>query len=223
MAQTVTHAAATLSWIDPRSGLPKTDVGDPGGIVTRDTILGRSGYRFANFLEASVTIDDDGNFVGPQFTQDSGLRVSMSALGQMPVGLPTKQSITTLPDAVVFKQTTGASTKTPEKIGWLIGGFIGATLAHAIEGFPPIWTEVMLRILPDGTAQVRFLRHSLFPSVSFYAEQPHGQVQNFAKARPTFDGVPTLARWQAEGWGTLKSSGPDGPVGGNPWGELNTM
>jgi hypothetical protein len=223
VAQTITHAAATLSWIDPRAPLPKTDIGDPGGVVTRDFILGMSGYRFANFLEASVTIDDDGNFMGPQFTQDSGLRMSISAFGQMPVGLPTKQSINTLSDVVVFKQTVGASTKTPEKIGLLLGGFLGATLAHAIEGFPPIWTELILRIFPDGTAQAQFLRHSLFPSVSFYAEPSHVLGPNFFKARPNFDGVPTLNRWQAEGWGTLKSSGPTGPVGGNPWGELNTM
>ena len=55
-----TFGVASLSWIDPGSGLPEVDKGgDPGTNIRRCDVVGLVLYRFANFLEGSVTFDDE--------------------------------------------------------------------------------------------------------------------------------------------------------------------
>ena len=55
-SRTVT-SAASFSWIDPKTGLPKVDKGGAGRSIHRDEIFTGARFRFANYLEAVVDID----------------------------------------------------------------------------------------------------------------------------------------------------------------------
>ncbi|MEM0995942.1 MAG: hypothetical protein AAGN35_02635 [Bacteroidota bacterium] len=83
---------------------------------------------------------------------------------------------------------------------WL-GGATGEKAASAAISFPPIWTEVGLRVYADGRINRRMIRHSLFPSVHFYGASNYAGGLNYL----ALDAEQTS--WQNGGWG-----------GGNPWG-----
>jgi len=110
-------------------------------------------------------------------------------------------------------------------IGALIGGLGGEVAAHQITGFPPIWSEIQISIYQDGRITYELLRHSLFPSLTFYT--PDSNQADLYKRTPVnaagstyYDGMPNLERWQAEGWGTLPEDSVSGPTRGNPWGDF---
>jgi hypothetical protein len=67
---------------------------------------------------------------------------------------------------------------------------------------------------PAGRWTGRLLRHSYFPSVSFYRLDRSGTYQQAER----YDGVPHYGLWKAEGWGPADDSTAAGPTRGNPWG-----
>lgn len=148
---------------------------------------------------------------------------------------------------MIFQQTTGARTVSPEAIGQIagqlagsagnialgpLGGQIGRKVAHEVSGFPPIWTTVRLTIFADGRFDGKVVCNSLFPSMSFYemravmgaAAGKGGGTATVSRANTsynqigaTYDARPSLDRWKTEGWGTLAPNA-SGPSPGNPWG-----
>ena len=228
-ATTWTHSVASMSWIDSKTGLPEVDPRDPGPETTRRSIQANLGYRFANFLEAFIIVDDEsGYIVGHGFTPASGIYRSLS-FAELPsrFWVPIR-SVKLGREPVVFRQIVGAQTKSPEIIGDSFGP-VGWIAAHEYTGFPPIWTELQLSMYSNGTFDTEILRYSLFPSMNAYREifvfdqdpisgqrffwQPQGDYARFSR----YDAVPHLEEWKRDGWGTINSSATSGPVAGNPF------
>jgi hypothetical protein len=252
-------AIATLSWIDPKTGLPEVDsAGAPGRIIARSTILAKAGYRFSNFLEAWIEVDAGASaIIGANFSPISGMYRGPSYWGTDSAEVGNiGQKITHTQQAATFRQVVGCRTMAPEKIGRtsgavagvlayggaalpplaLIAGAVGyksgRKLAEEVKVFPPIWTELELTINLKGSFTHKLLRHSLFPSVSYYAQvpAPPGLViysglntTRYAYALNTYyDAVPVLDTWYEKGWGSAAASGNIGQPGGaatpgNPW------
>jgi hypothetical protein len=252
----ITRGIATLSWIDPATGLPEVDsAGDPGSIVSYGRIIAEAGYRFSHLLEAWLEVDTTaGAIIGGNFAAASGIYRAPSYLGlaSAPVGNIGRTINRTNPKAVTFRQLVGCRTESPEKIGrgagaaggglagftstglnpigGIVGAYVGSKVGHGtaqeVKAFPPIWTELELTINIDGTFTHKLLRHSLFPSVSYYAQvvTPAGYVVSGSYSRQgSYDAVPMLDAWYEGGWG-LAGGGPitwrpgDAPTPGNPWG-----
>jgi len=112
-------------------------------------------------------------------------------------------------------------------IGAIVGGIAGEITAHQVTGFPPIWSELKISIFNDGRATIELLRHSLFPSLSFYVPDPstpNTYIRTPVAGGATFyDGMPNLARWKAEGWGPMRGGTTSGPTPGNPWGDTHGL
>jgi len=230
----IQRAIATLSWIDPKSGLPEVDKGgDPGLQINRSDILGLKLYRFSNFLEAWLEVDTGANaIIGGNFSNASGMYRGPSFLGteSAPIG-DIGRRIVRMPAAVTFRQIVGCRTEAPEKIGSGVGGTvgqivagplggyigdkIGRTAAEAAKVFPPIWTELEMTINLDGTFTHKLLRHSLFPSVSYYAPGPTGDPV-YVRQTTSYGAVPMLDTWYEKGWGPAVPGG-GAPTPGNPW------
>lgn len=123
----IIKSCASLSWIDPETGLPEVDHGGhPGASINRKRILGEKVYRFSNFLEAAITIDDNGQITGTRFTTASGMYRSPSFLGtsSVPVGkIGRDQRIEGA--KAVFRQVVGCRTAAAEKIGARAGAGVG--------------------------------------------------------------------------------------------------
>ena len=201
---TYTHSVASLSWIDPRlfdkKSLPEVDHnGDPGDFVFRDLIVGAKAYRFANFLEASITVTDKGDIIDYKFAPESTMYSNTSFRGIMPQSFEQKSEVVATPkgDGIQFRQIVGCKTVSPETIGAVTavrsvfgalgiprgweGAFgtsgaanatadVGKAAAEQIRVFPPIWTQLELIIYNDGGFEGRLLRHSLFPSLTLYIQ-----------------------------------------------------
>jgi hypothetical protein len=218
-----THSIAALSWIDLRSGLPEVDPVAPAPEIRRSTIVGSSGYRFANFMEVWANYDTDRrSIVGHGFTNDSGIYTSPSYGGLPSQRFQTLQTVRVGREPITFTQITGARTQSPERIGGMFGP-AGNIFGSAVSAFAPIWTKLEIRIFNDGRYEGRILQHSIFPSVSFYLQileasgAPTGRYRRTAfSGADTYDGVPNLDRWEVEGWGSLRG-GSSGPTAGNPW------
>jgi hypothetical protein len=251
-----THSTATMSWIDPRlfnrDTLPEVDWGaDPGQRVARSTILGQTHYRFANYQEAYILVDERKNLVQSDFTSISGLYANHSFRG-FPVQrfdvVKTKTLVRQEGDlAARFVQIVGAKTVSPETIGARIAVSEGRSLlgipagyeginqltqlvsrvsavlgwktAEQVMVFPPIWTELELTITAEGDFQAKLLRHSLFPSMSYYIQyySRTTDVSEYSKVS-VYDARSKMADWRARGWGAINPSNvTSGPVGGNPW------
>ncbi|MEO7142464.1 MAG: hypothetical protein ABI165_03075 [Bryobacteraceae bacterium] len=227
---TETAATGSMSWIDPRGPLPESDIGgNPGLLATnRATILGKRRYRFANFLEAFINVDFAGVVVGHGFTNDSGLKMNPSSfLGTMPTALRTIQSVELGKDPVRFVQIVGARTSAAEIIIKGLGGSsLDIQVVHSAFGLPPIWTELELTLSSQGLPISRVLRHSLFPSLEWYAQDTFGGHLGHIPNPNTFfnryhyDGFANagLRRWMEEGWGPMTAAqGPKTPCPGNPF------
>jgi hypothetical protein len=233
----------TLSWIDGATGLPENDEGGPP-----DSVLGsdlrhsddRLPFRILNLLEARITVTESGQIASYDFTEVSSLYCNPSFLKTDSFVFPAKQSAATTPggDYVVFEQTAGARTEAPEKIGGAVGGLAGGVggpiggfigrgagnlIAHAVSGFPPIWTTLRLTMYADGRVKPQLICHSLFPSLSYYTppgEKACGPYPDVTYRRVSipYDAKPNLERWKERGWGPIPSPDPAGPTEGNPWG-----
>src|SRR5262245_15970105 len=111
----ITRSVATMSWIDPRTGLREVDTrGDPGKQVAHDMILGRLAYRFANFLEAFLRVDKDGKVLEYGFTEASGMYRNLSYLKipSEPFHIIRNKPISA-GSSVYFSQLVGCRTQSP--------------------------------------------------------------------------------------------------------------
>jgi hypothetical protein len=108
---------------------------------------------------------------------------------------------------------------------------LGRQIAVRLLPFAPIWTELELTITFNGTYEGRLLRHSLFPSNSFYYGGKFMRVGQGGWVIPLndevgelyhkisdYDGMPNMKRWKNLGWGVVRDASPSGPVTGSPWG-----
>ena len=76
------HSIASVSWIDPATGLPEVDSNPPGAVVTRSFLTGSSGFRFDNYMEVWADFDTvGGTIVGHGFAPASGIYRSPSFAG----------------------------------------------------------------------------------------------------------------------------------------------
>lgn len=122
-----TYSIASLSWIDPKTGLPEVDKkGDPGPTLVKNDVTWGRLYRFANLLEVQLDISS-GAIQNPRFTRESGMYRGPSYMGldSAPVGMIGRKIIPAGNNAVTFKQIVGCRTESPEKIGRAVGGAVG--------------------------------------------------------------------------------------------------
>ena len=236
-----TESICSLSWINGKTGLPENDADGPpdkfaGALVTRedDTLP----FRFVNLLEAKVVVigSSPPRILSGGWTGASKIYKNPSFARIASEPFEPKRTIIQLPDRVVFRQTVGARTVSPEVIGENAGGAgggivspilipiarrIGRAAAHALSGFPPIWTTLELTMFVDGRSEGKILQHSLFPSMNFYTRPDvfKGQPRIssvFQLVGKSYDAVPELDHWKVHGWGALHND--PGPCEGNPWG-----
>ena len=137
---TRTYAAATCSWIDPATGLPEVDNSPfKGPAVARAALTGNQGFRFCNFVEATMTMDDKtGVVVSQSFGGQSGIYRGPSFAHLPSHAFPVLRDIGARADAVVFTQIVGARTVSPEVIG-TGGGVVGGAIhgsSDRIGAFP---------------------------------------------------------------------------------------
>jgi hypothetical protein len=199
----IVHSVATLSWIDERlydkEDLPEVDhFSQTPESIDREAVVSRHGYRFCNFLEAYIVLNDKQQIVDRGFTDDSKMYYGASFRGIMPFAYPESRSFTAGEDgqSVKFIQTVGCKTVSPETIGareavktidailgihpgW--GGPIGvqfetpsakagAKVAENFRVFPPIWTRMELTISSDARFGGKLVQYSLFPSCTYYEQ-----------------------------------------------------
>ena len=84
----IVTSAASFSWIDPKTGLPGVDKGGAGRSIHRDEIFTGARFRFANYLEAVVDINDKLGIVRAVAGKASAMyrRPSFLRLKSAPVG-----------------------------------------------------------------------------------------------------------------------------------------
>jgi hypothetical protein len=154
------------------------------------------------------------------FTQDSRMYRGLSFAGIPSEPFLDLRSVQRIDKGVRFKQIVGARTQSAEMLREKVYPVSGVSLI-ARSAFPPIWTELELTIMVDGTWTGKLLRHSLFPSVSFYLLDP--RIHSFDMdngaymAESGYDGVPNYDEWREHGWGSmLRNANERGPGRGNP-------
>ncbi len=229
------RSAATVSWIDPSTGLPEVDTVKPNNpTTTRSFLTGNAGFRFCNFIDVWANYDTVARtIVGHGFSAASKLYKAPSFAKIASHVFPAKQDVKVGAEPITFTQIVGARTVSPEVIGGIVGtvaggivgGWVGEKVAHAVSGFPPIWSELRLKIFNDGRFEVELRQHSYFPSLTFYKvrlDAAGKQTNDYDRANVTsgssfYDAVPNLKHWEKNGWGSV-SGGGVGPTNGNPWG-----
>lgn len=221
-----TRSAATVSWIDAATGLPEVDPVAPGQTVQRSFLTGATGFRFVNFMEVWADYDTNRNtIIGHGFTPASGIYRGPSFAGVPSQVFQPIQQVQVGREPITFKQIIGARTQSPERVGGMLGGPLGNILGSAVSAFPPIWSEISIKIFNDGRNEDAVLRHSIFPSLTFYTRAINASgapSQTGSYTRTSFSGtgyynaVPHLDRWKTTGWGAVRA-GTSGPTGGNPW------
>jgi hypothetical protein len=181
--------------------------------VTREFITGNKGYRFAHLLEVFVNIDDKTKLVtGHGFTEASGVYRAKSFAKIPSEYYAPIRTVRVGTDPIVFTQIIGARTQSPEALGGLAGP-AGRMIMHAVLGFPPIWTELELKVYANGRADGKLRHHSLFPSVNFYTPLAQG---NEYITISQYDARRQLGRWKTAGWGPLVL-GSGAALAGNPY------
>jgi hypothetical protein len=141
----LSHAAATCSWIDPVTGLPETDaqvINDPK--TNLGFLTGNRGYRFCNFMSVWAEID-----VANKRVQRCGFNTNSDIYrGPSYAGIPSHafmvQRETILEkDGLRFTQVVGARTVSPEVVG-AGGGVVGGAIAGGLIGsaVPVVGTAV---------------------------------------------------------------------------------
>lgn len=118
---------ASFSWINPKTGLPEVDKGgEPGSVIGLDEVFAGKKYRFSNYLEAVVDIDDQHGIINAAFGEKSGMYrgPSFLRLDSAPVGA-IGRSVSRTQQEAVFRQLVGCRTESPEKIGSGVGTAVG--------------------------------------------------------------------------------------------------
>jgi hypothetical protein len=153
--KTYTASLAALSWIDPRSRFWKLplyphDNASPGPVIDRSVVLGRKAYRFANFLEASIsvrsTIDTAGKthyeILDAEVSPESGLHMNTSAFGTRPEAWRNPPKSELVPERLLpsgrrtppgrkITHIVGCRTEAPEKVAELVGCAAGVAAARS--------------------------------------------------------------------------------------------
>lgn len=206
-----------------------------GGQITSGIITSRSGQFVASsFAAMAATAFTDARSVLPgapgqpwKFVQTVGSRtvspdhIAKAAGGAVGAGIG---AVLAGPFGLLAGIGMGgaAGSSVGGKVLDAISGSAGAMLAT----LPPIWSTLELTIFPDGTHQARVLKHSLFPSMSFYMPKSWDEATDgYVLTGAVYDGVPQLNDWIAEGWGLVRplAKMKQGlPHAGNPWGILKS-
>ena len=138
-----TFAAASCSWINPATGLPENDLPIVAESLQRSFLVGDRGFRFCNFVEAWVKIDDVRQTpIDWGFSRASGVYRALSYQWIPSHAFRTMQDVSHRPDGVRFTQIAGARTVTAEVDG-VVGGFLAGVAAGAYVGtaiFPGVGT-----------------------------------------------------------------------------------
>lgn len=249
----IVHSVGSMSWINPSlyhpTDLPEVDRNPPGASLQKQAFFARSGYRFANFLEGYVVVNARGEISEYGYTDLSDLYYGASFRGIMPTPYaPNRRPASLAGDrkSVVFVQTVGCKTVSPETIGARegvktvnsllgihpnFGGPLGVQAqslgakagwkgGENVRVFPPIWTELRLTIHADGTSDGQLVGHSLFPSVTFY-QQSYGRESLGTTDASTYRQVKVYdGNPHMNRWrssGWGLSKSTGGPSSGNPW------
>jgi hypothetical protein len=236
----ITRSTATTSWIDERlfsPTLPEVDWGSEvrytnNQWVHRPLIIGEEAYRFANFLEAFIEVQNR-RIVSHGFTNASRLYRAPSFFEIESEPFATRRQITTSARSVTFKQLVGCRTRSPEVVAEVIGSVAGAVIGGVLASpfgavvpggigggvvghrvgrevveefmvFPPIWTELSLTIFIDGRSESELVRHSLFPSLCLFSQ--NAERRDLYHREELYDARAILDTWKQRGWGA-----------GNPW------
>ena len=85
-----------------------------------------------------------------------------------------------------------------------LGYLVGRETAEENFALPPIWTTISLKVYADGKTEQKVVKHSLFPSMSFFRQTKDPSL--YVRARPVYDAMEFLETWKRSGWGE-----------GNPW------
>jgi hypothetical protein len=251
-----TDSVCTLSWINEKSKLgimrlPENDGSGPSNTIPGNLLTHEDDalkFRFLNLLEATILVNMSvpRRIVHSDWTPASKIYKNPSYGEIASEAFKTLRRIHPHHDRVVFQQTLGSRTVSPEVIGEMLGGDaaagadaavspllipsnifkpigqkMGRATGHGILGFPPIWTTIELTLFIDGRSEGKVLRHSLFPSMNFYA-RPSGSmgkarvVSTYNLVGSSYDAVKECDRWFTHGWGTLQDNA-SGPCEGNPW------
>jgi hypothetical protein len=112
---TIIRSTGSMSWIDPKTGLLETDkAGHPGETTTKSVFLGEKAYRFCNFLEVKLDVDDNA-IVSADFTSKSGMYRSPSyaKLASAPVGKIGRSKNQIASNWITFRQVVGCRTVSP--------------------------------------------------------------------------------------------------------------
>ncbi len=173
-------SAASFSWIHPKTGLPEVDKGgEPGNSIGRDEVLAGEKYRFSNYLEAVVDIDDKLGITKAVFADKSGMYrgPSFLRLNSAPVG-KTGRSVSVTRQAATYRQLVGCRTESPEKIGSGVGALVGAGAGVAgvaagikLGALAGVWAG------PPGM----FIGAAVLGTVGYFAGR---EVAEFASAFP---------------------------------------
>jgi len=217
---------ATLSWIDPKSGLPEVDRnGMPAETLGLQGIQSVRNCRFAHLLTCSIFVEN-GKITRCWVDKPSTIYRRPSYQDTPSVVYKDRRDMSDWnSERAIFVQTVGCRTQAPELIGGAVGmggasgtgildpilGYrIGREAAELVSSFPPIWTKLRILMRADGACEGGLIGHSLFPSISFYEgvqvnQMVAGQISTWIR-RGYYDGVPNYKAWNEQGWGQ-----------GNPW------
>ena len=244
------RSGALVSWIDPATGLPEVDHTPPtSNTTTRAFLTGKAGFRFCNFIDIWANFDTTNRtIVGHGFTSASGIYRAPSFAKIPSHVFPAARDVKVGSEPITFTQAIGCRTESPEVIGTGVGGVggtlvggvfgpmgslagygagrhVGGKVAREVTGFPPIWSQLRLKLFNDGRFEVELLQHSFFPSLTFYKVRLDGagnQTNDYDKVNVTsgagfYNAVPNLERWKANGWGAIRGGSGVGPTEGNPY------
>ena len=179
------------------------------GIYTSPSQFGLPSERFST-ISSKINITRNG-IQGVQFKQLVGARTISAGIAAGTVGIGAGAFLGAKGGAVIGALGGPIGAVGGGIIGGLLGagaGYLAGTVtANNIPqtNFPPIWTEIRLTVMADGTRDFQMVRHSLFPSNSFYGNPIGADTlvhRNTYSARASQE-----TAWQSSGWG-----------GGNPWG-----
>ena len=116
----IRSSSASLSWIDEETSLPEHDYSGPGTPISQNFVFRKKGFRFANFLEAEITVSD-GRPIRHRFSPKSAYYGRHSAFGVPTLTFAMIQKTSVEKGRVVFRQTVGARTHTPETVARKLG------------------------------------------------------------------------------------------------------
>ncbi len=192
-------------------------------------------YRFLNLLDATIVVNESRTIKTAYWNPASKIYQNPSFAKIASEAFDTRRSIVTQDDRVIFRQTTGARTVSPEVIGGFVGELsggivtgpffrkIGRGIAHRLVGFPPIWTTLQMTLYADCRWEGSVVGYSLFPSMNYYQPNVSTTVSvkressSYSLVGFSYDAVSNLDNWKVNGWGPLYPS-ISGPSKGNPWG-----